>query len=49
MHCLEQEPFVGKNHLIMQPNSCKLFSAGTKPRAAIYTSKNINFWAIVLK
>lgn len=43
---LIQEPFVGKDRALMQPNSCKRFAVGNCPRATIYTSQCLNTWAV---
>ena len=31
---------------MLQPNSCKRFAIGNSPRATIYTSRNLNAWAV---
>ena len=44
--CLVQEPYVGKQSLALQPNSCKKYSVGKKPRAIIYTDKYRDSWMV---
>ena len=38
--CLVQEPYVGKLCQALQPNSCKKYCVGKKPRVVIYTDKS---------
>ena len=42
--CLVQEPYVGKQSVALQPNSCKKYYVGKKPRAIIYTDTEIAGW-----
>ena len=44
--CLVQEPYAGKNSLVMQPNSCKKFMVGKLPRTAIYADNKTNCWLV---
>lgn len=44
--CLVQMPYVGKNRIALQPNSCKKYSVGNQPRAVIYTDINMNSWLV---
>ena len=44
--CLVQEPYVGKQCVALQPNSCKKYYVGKKPRAVIYTDKTRDSWMV---
>ena len=44
--CLVQEPYVGKQSVTLQPNSCKKYYVGKKPRAIIYTDKTRDSWMV---
>ena len=44
--CLVQEPYVGKQSLALQPNSCKKYFVGKTPRAIIYTDKTRESWMV---
>ena len=39
-----QEPMVGNNRAVWQPNSCKKFSIATNPRAMIYIDNSRQGW-----
>ena len=43
---LVQEPYVGKQSVALQPNSCKKYYVGKKPRAVIYTDKTRDSWMV---
>ena len=44
--CLVQEPYVGNQSVALQPNSCKKYYVGKKPRAIIYTDKARDSWLV---
>ena len=44
--CLVQEPYVGKQSVALQPNSCKKYYIGKQPRAIIYTDKARDSWMV---
>ena len=44
--CLVQEPYVGKQSVALQPNSCKKYYVGKNPRATISTDKIRNSWMV---
>ena len=44
--CLVQEPYVGKQRVALQPNSCKKYYVGRNPRAIIYTDKLRDSWMV---
>ena len=44
--CLVQEPYVGKHSVALQPNSCKKYYVGKKPRAIIYKDKLRDSWMV---
>ena len=44
--CLVQEPYVGKQSVALQPNSCKKYYVGKQPRAIIYTDKARDSWMV---
>ena len=44
--CLVQEPYVGKQSVALQPNSCKKYYVGKTPRAIIYTDKIRDSWMV---
>ena len=44
--CLVQEPYVGKQNMALQPNSCKKYYVGKKPRAIKYTDKTRDSWMV---
>ena len=44
--CLVQEPYVGKQSVALQPNTCKKYYVGKKPRAIIYTDKTRDSWMV---
>ena len=44
--CLIQEPYVGKQSVALQPNSCKKYYVGKTPRAVIYTDKARDSWMV---
>ena len=44
--CLVQEPYVGKQNVALQPNSCKKYYVGKNPRAIIYTDKIRDSWMV---
>lgn len=44
--CLVQEPYVGKQSIALQPNSCKKYIVVKKPRAVICTDKSRDSWMV---
>ena len=44
--CLIQEPYVGKNRIALQPNTCKKYVISRTPRSVIYTDSATNAWLV---